>query len=62
MEIVIDLKMIILLVNALNKMSGYAKYIKELVKKKRVINCETIALPQTYGARKEKDNVFKRVM
>lgn len=43
-------------------MSGYAKYIKELVKKKRVINCETIALPQTYGARKEKDNVFKRVM
>lgn len=43
-------------------MSGYAKYIKELVKKKRVINCETIALPQTYGERKEKDNVFKRVM
>lgn len=45
MEIVIDLKMIILLVNALNKMSGYAKYMNEFginEKEDRLLrNCTT---------------------
>ncbi|KAG5595080.1 hypothetical protein H5410_036312 [Solanum commersonii] len=49
-EIVKDLKGNISLVDALTKMLGYAKYIKELVAKKRVINFETIGLPQLCGA------------
>ncbi|KAG5571111.1 hypothetical protein H5410_060877, partial [Solanum commersonii] len=49
-EIVKDLKVNIPSVDALTKNLGYAKYMKELVTNKRVIDCETIEMPQTCNA------------
>jgi len=43
-EIVKYLKVNIPLVDALTEMSDYAKNVKELVTKKRVIDCETIEI------------------
>jgi len=59
-EIVKDLKVNIPLVDVVTEISDYSKYMKDLVTKKRVIDCETTVLPQTYGAIMTKNDFLKR--
>jgi len=60
MEIVKDLKVNIPLVDALTEIMGYTKYMKELVTKNRVIDCEIIEMSQACCAVMTKNVVLKK--
>lgn len=59
-EIVNDFKVNIPLVDILTELPGYAKYMKELMTKKRVIYFETIEMSQTCSGLMTKNTLLKK--